>query len=240
MTQTEVVIEVINKNGGILTLSEIVFNSLKYKEFHKNGKTPQATIRRIVRHTQGKIFVVKRGLYSTNENYLNEVTLTSTKKQETQGHTYYQSLLLKIGSFRNFETFVPNQDKNQTTNNQKLGEISTLDILPNFSYDIFKKRIQTVDVIWFKENLDELMPNSLFEIETTTDIKNSLGKYVDLINFNTTNYIVADISRKKQYEEILKSRQFELIKNQVEFLSFENLVKMYEKIYIEQNNLINL
>ncbi|MBN8095891.1 hypothetical protein, partial [Vibrio vulnificus] len=78
---------------------------------------------------------------------------------------------LTLGKIRNFQTFAPNQDKNRRFLDKTLGEVRTLAEIPPSSYPKFVQRSSTIDVIWFNQRG---MPNSLFEVESTADIKNSL------------------------------------------------------------------
>jgi hypothetical protein len=109
--------------------------------------------------------------------------------------------------------------------------------IPQFSYQKLVQRCSTIDVIWFHSRLmdDELlMPSSFFEIEHSTDIQNSLIKFHDLQDFSARMIIVADESRKKEFESKIKSNSFTSIINKVEFLEYEALTKMYEYTLQEQ------
>ena len=152
----------------------------------------------------------------------------NSKELQDFNHAYYQGLLLSIGNMRKYKTFVPNQDKNKLYVNQKLGEIRTLQELPIFSYENFIQRVSTVDVIWFNERN---MPHSLFEVEHSTDIQNSLLKFNDLTDFHTRMIIVADKVRKSEYEKKIKySSFFDLAEEKrVQFLSYETLEKQYNQ-----------
>ena len=87
------------------------------------------------------------------------------------------------------------------------------------------KRAKTIDVIWFNERE---MPSAFYEVEHTTDIKNSLSKFYELQDFNAGFYIVANASRKKEYEDKLHVSMFKLIEDRVIFLDYKRIVEMYE------------
>lgn len=101
-----------------------------------------------------------------------------------QSHSYYQGVLVAIGNLRGLATFVPNQDKNKLFVHKPLGELRTLQAIPNFSHDFLVRRSATVDVIWFN---NRQMPNSLFEIEHAGDIQSSLLKFDELQDFHAPN-----------------------------------------------------
>lgn len=234
MKQHEAVIQTIERLDGIATLGQLYRETLKIKDCVWKTETPFASIRRIVQTRPQEIYKIKPGLYglvshrATNEarGILAETQQNKTSPEvQESNHYYYQGLLLTIGRIRNFQTFAPNQDKNRKFLNKTLGEVRTLSELPPFSYPKLVQRSSTIDVIWFNERG---MPRSLFEVESTTDIKNSLGKYSDLQDFYTKMMIVADKVRKAQYASIIAGTSFEAIRNRVQFLDYDALVKQYE------------
>jgi hypothetical protein len=105
--------------------------------------------------------------------------------------------LVEIGNLKKLNTFVPNQDRNKRFLNKRLCEITTLDSICQFSYNHIINKAQTVDVTWF--NLRQ-MPASFFEVEHSTDIHNSLLKFVELQDFYTDFFIVADQHRYREFK----------------------------------------
>ena len=147
------------------------------------------------------------------------------KSEEQFTHGYYQGLLVEIGKFRRLKTYVPAQDQNRIFIDKRLGEITDTTELPDFTYDNLKRRARTIDVIWFNERN---MPSDFYEVEHTTDIKNSLSKIYELQDFSAGFYIVADTSRKKEFEDKLHVSMFAAIENRVRFLNYMQVVNMYE------------
>lgn len=235
MTQAQAVIETIDKLGGIATLNQINQNIFKVDGVKWNTKTPFASVRRIVQQTAG-IYKIKPGLYA-HETYRQQLEqngiMVQTDKNKDSievqkfNHTYYQWLLLEIGNMRHLDTFVPCQDKNKKIISATLGDISSLSVIPHYSYAKFVERSSTIDVIWFNENR---MPDSFFEIEHSTDIQNSLLKYNDLQDFYVRMVIVADEHRRADYLKKLSYAAFDSLRQnkRVSFLSYESLDKQYQ------------
>ena len=225
-TQEHQVVEAMRKEGGYATLrrlNEIVdFSTWK-------TKTPEATVRRIVQ-LSNQFFRIQSGLWAleeSREQVLKKLELKpGNKKSEEQfSHSYYQGLLVEIGKFRSQETFVPAQDKNHNFIGQRLGDIADTTKLPPFTYENLIKRAMTIDVIWFNERR---MPSNFYEVEHTTDIKNSLSKFYELQDFHAGFYIVADACRKKEFEDKLNVSIFESIKGRVKFIEYNQVAEMYE------------
>ena len=66
MTQTDAVIETIKQLGGVATLGQIYQTVFAIEDCKWGTKTPQASIRRIVRHTP-EIYVIRKGLYGLED-----------------------------------------------------------------------------------------------------------------------------------------------------------------------------
>ena len=147
------------------------------------------------------------------------------KSEEQFTHGYYQGLLVEIGKFRHLTTYVPAQDQNRLFIDRKLGEITDTTQLPDFTYENLRRRARTIDVIWFNERM---MPSYFYEVEHTTDIKNSLTKFFELQDFNAGFYIVADKSREREFEDKLHVSMFAPIEKRVKFWSYEQVAKAHE------------
>ena len=107
----------------------------------------------------------------------------------------------------------------------RLGDIVDTTELPSFTHKELMRRAKTVDVIWFNERI---MPSFFYEVEHTTDIKNSLSKFYELQDFYAGFYIVADSCRKNEFEDKLHVSLFNSIENRVKFLDYNRIVEMYE------------
>lgn len=232
ITQYEAVIETIEKLGGVATLGQLYHDVPRIPNCHWKTKTPFASIRRIVQ-LRPEIYKIKPGLYglvSYRERNESAGVVQQIKGEkssvaaQTFDHYYYQGLLLTIGNARQFGTFAPNQDKNRLFLTRKLNEVRTLQTVPAFSHAPLVKRSATIDVIWFNERQ---MPDSFFEVESSTDIHNSLLKFADLRDFFVRMFIVASESRRKEYDAKVSTSAFKEVKARVQFLDYESVGRQY-------------
>ena len=239
MKQYEAVIQVMEENGGYATLGHLYGETLKVPNCKWNTKTPFASIRRIVQDERF-FFKIKPGLWALKEwkeKLPEELLPTGEQKKkdaETFNHTYYQGLLVEIGNLKKLDTYVPPQDKNRLFLTKKLGELATMDKLHSFSHDNITRKAKTIDVIWFN---NRKMPDSLFEVEYTTNFQNSLLKFVELQDFNSRMYIVSDVARKKEFEGKMRLDAFNPIRKRVGFMDYDRLsswhAKMWELVMVE-------
>lgn len=231
MKQYEAVIKVMDENGGYATLGHLNQNVLKIKDCKWETKTPFASIRRIVQDERF-FFKIRPGLWalkSHKDKLPPEIFPTKDQpkaKQEEYNHTFYQGLLVELGNLKTYKTFVPNQDKNKLYLGKRLSEITTVSDIYKFSYDLIIRSTQTIDVTWFNERK---MPASLFEIEHSTAINNSLLKFVELQDFHANFYIVADEVRRKEFQGKISLEAFKPINKRVGFWSYDNVVELHSK-----------
>ncbi|HPS65179.1 MAG TPA: hypothetical protein PK447_06365 [Ignavibacteria bacterium] len=235
MNQNEAVKLTLEKLGGVATLGQLYLEVFKIKNCSWKTKTPFASIRRIVQLDKD-IYKIRPGLYALDKykKYLEHKGIfQETNKHKKQGqesvfnHTYYQGIIATIGNMKSFNTFIPKQDKNKKFILDRLGDVSTYEDLPQFSYPDIVKRSSTIDVIWFNSRK---MPHSFFEIEHSTDIQNSLLKFYDLQDFNCRMFIVADKMRKNEFDSKIKKEVYKEISDRVNFLDYDKIIKQYENI----------
>ena len=234
MKQHEAVIKVMEGNGGYATLGFLNQNVLKVKDCEWKTKTPFASIRGIVQTYNKIFFKIKPGLWalkSYKDKLPSEIlSLSSILKpeQELLNHSYYQGLLVEIGNLKKYETFIPRQDKNKKFLGKTLGEISSQKDFYQFGYDHILRKAKTVDVSWFNVRK---MPSVLFEVEHSTDIQNSLLKFVELQDYNANFFIVADKVRKIEYTGKLALNAFTPIKTRVQFMDYDRLSEWHTKTF---------
>jgi len=231
MKQYEAVIEVMEENGGFATLGYLYQNVLKVKGCEWKTKTPFASIRRIVQDDRF-FFKIRPGLWAL-KSYKDKLPFDvypreafAKIRKEEFNHSYYQGLLVEIGNLKRLETFVPYQDKNKRYLGKKLDDITTIKKFYQFSYEHITKIAQTIDVSWF--NLRK-MPHALFEIEHSTNIQNSLLKFIELQDFNVKFYIVADVVRKKEFYKKVTLNAFKSVEDKVQFMDYSKLSEWHSK-----------
>ena len=232
MKQNEVVINTIERLGGIATLGQLYKEVFKVKDCNWKTKTPFASIRRIVQQDKN-IYKINPGLYAllkykivferegiVEENQNNKINIGFN-------HTYYQGLLLEIGNMKEMITYIPPQDKNKLFINIPLKNLSSIDKIFDFTYPSLVDRAKTIDVIWFNERK---LLSSVFEVEYSTDIQNSLLKFHDLQDFNTKFYIVSSEERKEEFVKKINYSSFKSIKDRIYFIDYKYISDLHTKM----------
>ena len=227
LTWSEAIEQAIIQNGYIATLKEIYQIAPTLKQF--NGLTPDRTINERVQ--RDKRFVkLKPGLYGL-KNYLEKLPdefnpkISKTQADEDKiTHAYIQGMLLEIGNINGFKTFAP--DKSGRFTSKKLCDIMTLKEIPKFTYEHILQSTRFIDVIWFN---DRNFPNSIFEVENSTNFRNSLVKFVELQDFTTSMIMIAPNEKSKinKYNQEIEKSAFADIKDRVKFFNYDKIIGLY-------------
>ncbi|HEY9151592.1 MAG TPA: hypothetical protein VIN60_01810 [Anaerolineales bacterium] len=230
MKQHEAVILAMKQNGGYATLGQLYQTAPKIPDCKWGTKTPFATIRRIVQE-HDEFFKIRSGLWALTSEKEKVLALFSGErtqaKEREYSHYFFQGLVAEIGNLKGFQTFVPAQDKNKPYAKKKLGDVTTLSKIYDFTYADVLRKAQTIDVAWFNSRK---YPSSLFEIEHSTDIYNSLLKFVELQDFRTNFYIVADNQRQSEFENKISMNAFVSIKSFVRFWNYDLVLDLHTKV----------
>jgi len=225
ITQEQQVIAALREQGGYATLrrlNEVVDFS------GWNTLTPEASVRRIVQQSKD-IFKIQPGLWAleeVREQVLRRFKILSNTSQSVEqfNHSYYQGLLVEIGKLQNSITYIPAQDQHHLFLEKELGDVSDLTVIPQFTFEHILRKARTVDVIWFNKRN---MPTHFYEVEHTTDIKNSLSKFYELQDFFSSFFIVADRHRENEFKDKLGASIFSSIKDRVRFLTYEKVASFH-------------
>lgn len=227
-TQEQQVIRALLEQGGYATLKRLN-EAVDFSTWRT--RTPEATIRRIVQESP-RTFRIQPGLWAleeSRESVLSRLSIKSgdKKSEEAFSHSYYQGLLVEIGKIRNLTTFIPAQDRHKHFLDKELGAVADTTDIPPFTYDTLLRKARTIDVIWFNERC---MPSHFYEVEHTTDIRNSLTKFYELQDFFACFHIVAGIHREEEFKDKIAASIFASIKNRVRFLSYEKVAGLHSAL----------
>jgi hypothetical protein len=221
--------------GYIATLKQIYITTPNFRKV--TGLTPHKTINERVQRDDNFV-KLKAGLYGL-KNHLNKLPdeynpkIKKSKDEENIiTHSYIQGMLIEIGNLNGFTTFTP--DKSGLFIKKKLSEIITQNDIPKFTYDNILQSTKYIDVIWFNERQ---FPNSIFEVENSTNFRNSLVKFVELQDFETKMILIApkEVSKIKKFNQEIEKSAFASIKNRVKFFDYEFIEKMYNNQIASQS-----
>ena len=135
-------------------------------------------------------------------------------------HESAQYYVLELGNKLNFLTYTP--DLSKEFDGKKLGEFASTKQL---SSAINQQGIRMIDVIWCDE---DNFPNLCFEIENTTNFINALVRFNKLRLYDVRFFFVAPKDRRIEFENLIKDLPIKFDKNRLKFISYEDLVVVYE------------
>jgi hypothetical protein len=229
-SQSEAVKEVMESNGGYITLQKLYIEVLKIEGVKWEGtKDYSANIRCLLQRRKKDFFKVKPGLWALN-SYKNKLPrnvqeLIDEDKndhtlQKDSTHYYYQGQVVEIGNMRYFVTYVPSQDKNRPYLEKTLKDIASTVDLPEFTFNEILRKVKNIDVIWFN---NRSLPVNVFEIENTTKFQGALAKFCELKEFATEMTIVSSDEFREKFDEVKNMVAYRDIKNRVKFVDYQKV-----------------
>ena len=113
-------------------------------------------------------------------------------------------------------------------NGKPLGEIATLERIPEFTSKQLLDIIKEIDVIWFSKRSSIPMPKHTFDVEITTDFSKALFRAFQLKDFRTNFYMIAPKNKYNQFQKKITVEPYSEIKDRVFFRSVEDIFLLYE------------
>ena len=221
--------QIMRDNGGYAPLKLIYAKLPQYKDLSKlKGGTPFDTAREKVQRNK-RFKRIGLGVYALAEvvSQLPIAPIPETPKQK-KGHRHaeIQGMLLEIGNDRNDIKGTYTADPGYLFGRMELGKIATMKELPSFTYEaMLKNTVRYVDVAWFNERG---FPDTLFEVEHSTDFRDALLRFGELQDFRTRFCCVAERAREKKFQQELSLSSFGPIRDRCEFRSYEDVEYDYQ------------
>lgn len=222
-TFSEAIERVLLDHGAYAPLKAIYRDFPKYRA--PTGKTPLKTIQERVQRDP-RFTRIGLGVYALTSK-LGELPKAETPKTKEQQqrfeHTRFQGMLTELGNLEGYDTYTA--DPSKVFENKKLGTIATIRTMPAFTYPRLVSIARYVDVLWFNARQ---FPERAFEVEYSTNFRNSLVKFTELQDFNTKFYLVAPQSGKGKYQREIERAAFAAIAKRCIFWTFEQLQRLYQ------------
>jgi hypothetical protein len=231
-TQIDAVAETMRRNGGYATLRYLYEHVLEVEDVRWTTKTPFASMRRIVQKSD-LFFKVKPGLWALRE-YRGQLPqdiqgmMQNPDDRSVRGaelsHSYYQGIALELGHLKGHQTYVPAQDGNRLCAGRPLKQIADTTRIPEFTYDRVLRSARMIDAIWFNSHG---FPDSVIEIEHTTDFRGAFEKFSELIDFRVHMVAVGHPARRRQFEDVIGRTVYEPLRSRVRYMNYENLAALH-------------
>lgn len=150
-----------------------------------------------------------------------ETPLFSKETRNIVSHSEAEFILLKLGQILGYDTYSP--DRNKKAYDQKLGNLVSLDAIPQFTTPLLLSTIKNIDVIWF----DGEFPVYCFEVEHTTGVTVGLLRLFQTNQLNTKLFVIAPADVLKKFETEMNKIPFSKVKGRYIFRSYEALANFY-------------
>ena len=146
-----------------------------------------------------------------------------TAKGSEYTHSVVQGMLVELGNLLGYDTYSANQTP--TYRDTTIGELATLEDLPDFTSKRILNTARQIDVIW----LEDEFPICCFEVEHSTDVTKGLLRMHQLSRFQTQFFIVGPDTLKRKFETETSKSPFYQHRDRYFFRSYEEVERLYQQ-----------
>ena len=178
-------------------------------------------------------------------NALSEVSEAKIEEKKSalvtiDAHEMAQAAILELGNILGYDTYTSDPSKDpgeqfyevvelegyRTVIPRTLGQIATLEEVPDFAPKRVLESAKDIDVIWFKDDF----PAVCFEVEHTTNVKQGLLRQFQISKHvpNARFFVIAPEDQRAKFEKEVATYPFKQIRNRYTFKSYEEFVEFYD------------
>jgi len=228
MTKVEAIKKVLEDHEGIATWKIIYDEIERYYPNAKRAETWESGLRGVVYREiyNNKLFKqigIDKGMIALLD--YQEEKIEEIKQDPVRMHSYMEGICLEIGNFLKLKTFTA--DPNAKYNNLPLSEISTLTILPQFTYSEILDTTKRIDVLWFNEKGFQFPKRAIEIVDSIGTLEPALKRSIQLLEFNLSFYILCKNEHIKKIEKELSCEPYIRVKNRYKVRNYESILNIY-------------
>lgn len=225
MTKIDAIIKVLQSNNGTGTLQMIYDNICKFYPSAKNSDKWDAGIRGVLYREIKEGSRLKKigvGIYALSD-YKEE----SLPSKPIRTHSYMEGICVELGNLFNFDTYSADPSE-LYRDNIKIGDITTIKRLPDFSYPDIIHDVKNIDVIWFN-NTGYKFPKIVLEVvDSVGTMSGAFNRSLQLKDFKTIFIIIAPEKHRNNYLKTLSLQAYNKEKSSFKFYSYNELLDVYD------------
>ena len=151
-----------------------------------------------------------------------DVPIQTSQTSKIDSHEEAQFYLLKLGNLLGYHTYTA--DPSKIFQGEKLGDIATLERIPEFAGQRDLVSAKNVDVIWFDE---DHYPSMCFEVEHTTGVSPGLQRLYQLKQFRTKLIVIASEDLRTKFDREMEKSPYRNVKD-YRFISYDELIEFFD------------
>jgi len=176
-------------------------------------------------HFQGGVKRISEADYYTILEFKPPKGTAKLEKQAKAdySHSILQGMLIELGNMLGYDTF--SADAKPQYRDTTIGDLATLDALPDFTSKRILNTAKQIDVVW----LEDEFPICCFEIEHSTDVTKGLLRMHQLIRFQTQFFIIAAEETRRKFETEIGKSPFYQSQERYYFRSYEEVEALHNQ-----------
>jgi len=233
LTKVKALIKLLEDFGGMATWDQIYSNIEKYYPEAKKGEKWKEGLRGVLYREikKGKYFKrIGLGIFALKD--FKEEPPPKEKEVEKM-HSFIQGICIEIGKNKGFLTYSPDRSK-IFKRPIKIGDITDLKEVPEFTYKSVINIVRYIDVIWFTKDEIRKFPVKAFEVvHSLGTLNEAINRMMELIYFRTDFVLIAPQKYREKIKRKLNLRIYQDFRERLNLLDYNEILNYYEALLRE-------
>ncbi len=237
MTKVEALLQLMKDNGGLASWQFIYNNLEKYYPKIKESEEWQAGVRgtlyREIRSGTNfkKVGIGVFGLIDYDSKVIEEEIKSDTVRM----HSYIQGVMIELGNYEKYDTYSPDASA-IFQQNIKVGEISSMKDVPQFSYQAIVDIAKRIDVLYFNTTGYQFPRRAIEIVDSIGTLESSLSRVYQLKGFQADFVILTPERYVEKVQRTLNKEPYSIERERFIVRNYDEVLKFY-KAKVEAENL---
>lgn len=228
MTKVEAVKKVLEDNNGSASWKTIEMEIRKYYPDIEKSPNWKAGIRGVVYREmrQNNLFkTIGLGIIALID--FKEISEKEIKKDKVKMHSYIEGICIELGNLEKYNTFTA--DPSALFNTTKLNNLTTLDRVPEFTYEEILNSAKKIDVIWFNK-AKYMFPKKAYEIvDSIGTMENAFSRTFQISDFDTQFFIIGKKQFENKFNKIKQQKPYNALdERRYTFKNYDEIIDFYK------------
>ena len=238
MTKVQALINLMQDNGGLASWQYIYDNIEKYYQGITSSKEWQAGLRGVLyREIRNGVNFKKVGLGLFGlADYNVQREEEEIKKDTVRMHSYMEGVMIEMGNYDKYDTYSPDISA-YFQKNVKIGDITSMQTIPNFTYSEITDIAKRIDVIYFNHTKGYQFPMVAVEVvDSIGTLDGSLSRLYQLKHFKVKFVVITPQHHFNKIERALQREPYSLERERFIIQDYDTVLRSY-KARIEAESL---
>lgn len=231
ITKVKALAQLMGDNGGAASWKYIYDNIENYYPNIKAPKAWEAALRGVLYCELKNRRNFKRigiGVYALID-YREDEIIADIKRDDVRMHSYIEGLLVELGNHERYDTY--SADKRAVFQaNVRIGQLTTMDDLPEFTYPEITEIAKRIDVLWFNKRGYKFPQRAIEVVHSIGTLEQSLGRMYQLKEFRADFLVVSPRKFVNRIDRKLQQEPYSIHSGRFNVRHYEDIISYHRNM----------